>query len=129
MPPGCTRAPCIIAARLPFPVGMAAIPMSRSVSGRRVRGALAVLACLFLWSQFAAAAHVHAEGHPGDGQPHTGCELCVAHGAAAPPPSAAPARFVPLAIATSPRIDPAICLPASRRTPHAPRAPPLAPSN
>jgi hypothetical protein len=108
---------------------MAAIPTSRSASGIRVRGALAVLACLFLWSQFAAAAHVHANGHPGDGRPHGGCELCVAHGAAAPPPSAAPASIVPLAIATSPRIGPAICLPAPRRTPHAPRAPPFVPSN
>jgi hypothetical protein len=108
---------------------MAAIPKSRSASGTRVRGALAVLACLFLLSQFAAATHVHAEGHPGDGHPHPGCELCLGHGAAAPPPTTTAAGIVPLAIATSPRIGPAICLPAPRRTSHAPRAPPFVPSN
>lgn len=89
---------------------------------------LAALAFLLVWAQLAAASHLHGDAHAPGGHAGSTCELCVAHGASAPPP----AGPVAVCILPTPIVTPhAQAVPAAtpaRRTPHAPRAPPFVPA-
>lgn len=106
---------------------MTPISLRSFAPGARPLRGLAALACLLVWTQLAAASHLHGDAHaPGD-QRHAACALCVVQGAAAPPPATSSVATVVPAATTIPSAPFCPAITPARHTPHAPRAPPVHP--